>query len=72
MPVDRQFDDPIEPFGRGVENVTAAKEKDLRHPDEQRPKEPDRPQLGVWLEAIEGVSQENLGRVHPATGGQVD
>ena len=72
MPVDPQFDDPIKPFGCRVENVTAAEEKNLRHSDEQRPKEPDRPQLGIRLKAIEGVSEEDLGSVHPTAGRQVD
>ena len=72
MPIHRQFDDPVEPFGCRVEDFTTAKEKNLRHTGEQRPKEPDRPQLGVRLEAIERVSEKNLGRIDPATGSQVD
>ena len=72
MPVDRQLDDPIEPFGCRVENVTAAKEKDLGYSDEQGPKEPHRPQLGVGLEAIEGIPEEHLGGVYAETDSQFD
>jgi hypothetical protein len=71
-PIDPQLDDPIEPFGCGVENVTAAKKKDLRHADEERPEESHRPQLGVGLEAIEGVPEEHLGGVYAETDSQFD